>query len=103
MTEYQPTPQTPEQVDEGLRNAMKQAKEDGVFDLDKLLDKHFKRPPSLWNIMRHELGFSIDMCDEIVEAVERWLPKEDPRPSYDTMQWDKCVRMMREKLWEQSE
>jgi hypothetical protein len=32
MTEYQPTPQTPEQVNEGLRNAMKQAKEDGLFD-----------------------------------------------------------------------
>jgi len=99
MTDFQPTPQTPEQVDEGLRNAMKQAKEDGVFDLEKFNN----RPPSLWNVMRHELGYSIDMCDEIVEAVERWLPKEDPRPSYATMQWDKCVRMMREKLWEQSE
>jgi hypothetical protein len=32
MTEYQPTPQTPEQVNEGLSNAMKQAKEDGLFD-----------------------------------------------------------------------
>ena len=32
MTEFQPTPQTPEKVDEGLRNAMKQAKKDGVFD-----------------------------------------------------------------------
>ena len=74
-----------------------------MTDLDKLLEKFNSRPPSLWNIMRHELGFSIDMCDEIVEAVERWLPKEDPRPSYDTMQWDKCVRMMREKLREQSE
>jgi hypothetical protein len=32
MTDFQPTPQTPEQVDEGLRNAMIQAKDDGVFD-----------------------------------------------------------------------
>jgi len=32
MTEFQPTPQTPEQVDEGLRNAFRQAKEDGVMD-----------------------------------------------------------------------
>ena len=31
MTEYQPTPQTPEEIDAGLRDAMKQAKEDGVF------------------------------------------------------------------------
>ena len=36
MTDFQPTPQTPEQVDEGLRNAMKQAKKDGVFDWDRL-------------------------------------------------------------------
>ncbi len=76
---------------------------ESMTDLDKILEKINNRPPSLWNIMRHELGFSIDMCDEIVEAVERWLPKEDPRPSYDTMQWDKCVRMMRERLWEQTE
>jgi hypothetical protein len=74
-----------------------------VTDLDRLLEKFNSRPPSLWNIIRHELGYSIDCTDEIVEAVERWLPKEDPRPSYDTMQWDKCVRMMREKLWDQTE
>ena len=30
----------------------------------------------LWYIMRDKLGFSIDMCDEIVDAVEEWLPKE---------------------------
>jgi hypothetical protein len=57
------------------------------------------KPPTLWNIMRNDLGFSIDMCDEIVDAVEnKWLPKESTRPSYDTLQWDKCVRMMRDKL-----
>lgn len=33
MTEFEPKPQTPEQVADGLRSAMKQAKEDGVFDL----------------------------------------------------------------------
>jgi len=31
MTEFQPKPQTPEEVADGLRDAMKQAKEDGVF------------------------------------------------------------------------
>jgi len=71
-----------------------------MTDLDKLLDKHFKRPPSLWNVMRFQLGFSIDMCDEIVSAVEEWLPPEHPTNDY---QWNKCVRMIREKLWEQSE
>jgi hypothetical protein len=32
MTDFQPTPQTPEQVDEGLRNAFRQAIKDGVMD-----------------------------------------------------------------------
>jgi methionyl-tRNA formyltransferase len=32
MTDFQPKPQTPEQVDEGLRNAFRQAKKDGVMD-----------------------------------------------------------------------
>ena len=32
MTEFQPKPQTPEQVDEGLRNAFRQAMKDGVMD-----------------------------------------------------------------------
>ncbi len=31
MTEFQPKPQTPEQVDEGLRNAFRQAIKDGVM------------------------------------------------------------------------
>ena len=30
----------------------------------------------LWYIMRDKLGFSIDMCDEIVDAVEEWLPEQ---------------------------
>ena len=34
------------------------------------------KPTTLWDVMRDKLGFSIDMCDEIVDAVEEWLPKE---------------------------
>ena len=32
MTDFQPKPQTPEQIDEGLRNAFREAKKDGVMD-----------------------------------------------------------------------
>ena len=32
VNEWKPEPQTPEQVEQGLKDAMKQAKEDGVFD-----------------------------------------------------------------------
>ena len=30
---------------------------------------------TLWEVMRNKLGFSADMCDEIVTAVEEFLPK----------------------------
>lgn len=30
---------------------------------------------TLWEVMRNKLGFSIDMCDGIVDAVEEFLPR----------------------------
>jgi hypothetical protein len=39
MTDFQPIPQTPEQVDEGLRNAFRQAIKDGVMDATPYLKK----------------------------------------------------------------
>jgi hypothetical protein len=53
------------------------------------------KPTTLWDVMRDELGFSIDMCDEIVDAVEKWLPKEHDTNSY---KWNECLKLMREKL-----
>ena len=73
--------------DEMFEEAERREAERKVLDaLDKLyeengdalkrLAKHNNRPPSLWNVMRFQLGFSIDMSDEIVDAVEKWLPKD---------------------------
>ena len=49
----------------------------------------------LWDIIRDELGYSIDCTDEIVDAVEGWLPKEHDTNSY---KWNECLKLMREKL-----
>ena len=57
--EFQPTPQEPKPMDDAI---------------DRLLEKY--KSQKLWNMMRNELGYSIDCCDEIVDLVERWLPKE---------------------------
>ena len=55
---------------------MFQQKEPKPMDdaIDRLLEKY--KSQKLWNMMRNELGYSIDCCDEIVDLVERWLPKE---------------------------
>jgi NDP-sugar pyrophosphorylase family protein len=96
MTEFQPKPQHPEEVADGLRNAFIQAKEDGVFDepehydevewdendntpnLQKIIDKMVeeRKAQKLYNILKDRWCFSEDACEEIVEAVAEWLPKE---------------------------
>jgi DNA-binding PadR family transcriptional regulator len=53
------------------------------------------RSITLWSIMREELGFSIDMCDEIVDAVEGWLPKEHDTNSY---KWNECLKKIKGRL-----
>ena len=47
-------------------------------NLQKIIDKMVEERKSqkLWNMVRDELGYSIDCCDEIVDLVEKWLPKE---------------------------
>jgi len=84
---------TEEEQDEILKNSLDLIRQWGEEN----------KPPTLYQIIHDELGYSHDCTAEIIDAVAKWLPKENSRPSYDTMQWDKCVRMMREKLWEQSE
>ena len=42
--------------------------------INRLLEKY--KSQKLWNMVRNELGYSIDCTEEIVDLVERWLPKE---------------------------
>ena len=64
---FEPTPQTPEQVEQGLRDAMKQAKEDGVFDEPK--------PETLYEALTN-IEYIGCCYDDILDAVRCWLPKE---------------------------
>ena len=64
---WEPTPQTPEQVEQGLRDAMKQAKEDGVFDEPK--------PETLYEALTN-IEYIGCCYDDILDAVRCWLPKE---------------------------
>jgi hypothetical protein len=89
---FEPTPQTPEQVEQGLRDAMKQAKEDGVFDepKPKTLLKTFY--DAIHKSDRHML------VDDLCEVVEEWLPDEfDPNEAYE-IGWNDALRTIKEKL-----
>jgi hypothetical protein len=68
-TVIEPTPQTPEQVEQGLRDAMKKAKEDGVFDEPK--------PPTLLDIVYEWCDDDNDLpCEELVNRIKKWLSDE---------------------------
>jgi hypothetical protein len=62
-------------------------------------------PSTLYDIVRHTLGYSIDCCDEIVDAVEEWLPDELWVPDefncddedYDKG-WKDAIRTIKQKL-----
>jgi hypothetical protein len=128
MTEYQPTPQTPEQVAEGLRDAMKQAKKDGVFDvvdepdyydevewdekdnpkpMDEVVNRLVKKyeAQKLFNRLVDELGYDFDACNDVVDLVESWLPKEQSAAGSQNVDtellvdgFNDCLRKIKEML-----
>lgn len=63
----------------------------------RIIDDYFEKSKPL--TLRQRLEQSDDLSVEtVLEIVKDWLPKEDPRPSYATMQWDKCVRSLHDRL-----
>ena len=59
----------------------------------------------LWDIIRDDLGYSIDCTDEIVDAVEEWLPKEQNASGSQNVDtellvdgFNDCLRKIKEML-----
>jgi hypothetical protein len=98
MTEYQPTPQTPEQVDEGLRNAFRQAIKDGVMDATPYL-KQMNSNKEI-ELLKQEIKMlksKLSLLEEIEkhkspveEAYKDWwgqYPELETDSEYDDMRW----------------
>ena len=83
---FEPTPQTPEQVEQGLRDAMKQAKEDGVFD----------KPETLYDAL-DKLDRPM-FIDDVCRVVEEWLPDEVSIVGYYDSGWNDAIRTTKDKL-----
>jgi hypothetical protein len=115
--EFQPTPQTNEEVEQGLKDAMRTAKEEGVFD-EQENDKNFKssldlirewgeknKPPTLKELLWEwwediftrnsdlDADASIDYLVDILD--KKFIPPSSDRNGYE---WEKCLKMMRDKL-----
>ena len=59
------------------------------------------KPETLYDIVRHTVGYSIDCCYEILDAVEEWLPDEleygDVGGAYERG-WNAAIRTTKNKL-----
>jgi hypothetical protein len=85
----------------------------GVIDepqsktMDEVMDRLIKKYQSqkLWNMIRDELGYSVDCCNEIVDLVEKWLPKEQSAAGSQNVDTEllvdghnHCLQKMKEML-----
>jgi hypothetical protein len=71
--------------------------------VDRLVKKY--QAQKLWNRVRDELGYSVNCCDEIVDTVAEWLPKEQISAGSQSLDtellvdgFNDCVRKMKEML-----
>lgn len=104
---WEPTPQTPEETERGLRDAMKQAKKDGVFDkspldiINEWAEKN--KPQTLYQILM-KWWINDDWVDQtnesIIDNLVDLIDKEFIPPHHDTndYQWNKCLKLMRDRL-----
>jgi hypothetical protein len=98
MTEFQPKPQTPEQVDEGLRNAFRQAIKDGVMDATPYLkqmnsNKEIELLKQEIKMLQSKLSFLEELektKSPVEEAYKEWwgqYPELETDSQYDDMRW----------------
>ena len=73
-------------------------------DFIKLIDEYFEKnkPPTLYDLIWEEVGkkvgYGIDcdvMTDRIIDIVAGWIPPSHKTNTYD---WERCLKLMREKL-----
>lgn len=67
--EFQPTPQTPEEVADGLRDAMRQAKRNGVFDV--VDEPYCPDEPPEYDEIEHDISENIEN-KTIRDVIDRW-------------------------------
>jgi hypothetical protein len=96
VSEWEPTPQTPEQVADGLKEAFREAVKQGVVSSTKsktLTDLIYD-----WWCTVFTTHSDLDMetsIENLVDEISLWLPTEHETNSY---KWNECIRMIREKL-----
>ena len=105
-------PHTPEKTEQLLREAFQKVQQTEEWketqrkidsNYDKMVEE--RKSQKLWNMVRDELGYSIDCCDEIVDLVEKWLPEPQSAAGSQNVDveflvdgYNDCLNKLKEKL-----
>ena len=94
--EWEPTPQTPEQVADGLKEAFREAVKQGVVSSSTKKQTLYELIADWWDEIFMNGNPSGQNIESLVEQIEReWLPKEHDTNSY---KWNECIRTIKSKL-----
>ena len=97
VNEWKPTPQTPEQVADGLKEAFREAVKQGVVSSSTKRQTLYD-VIAQWSLdsVTDNIDLDVPTCvEDLVSRIEEWLPKEHDTNSY---KWNECIRMIRGKL-----
>jgi hypothetical protein len=97
VVDYQPTPQTPEQVADGLKEAFREAVKQGVVSSSTKQKSLYDVIYDWWEdvFTTHSDWDMETSINNLVDEISLWLPTEHETNSY---KWNECIRTIREKL-----
>ena len=93
--EWEPTPQTPEQVADGLKEAFREAVKQGVVSSSTKRQTLSDLIYDWWERVFGDTDDTETCIENLVDEISLWLPTEHDTNSY---KWNQCIRMIREKL-----
>ena len=98
--EYPYKKQTPEEVVEGLRNAMAQAKKEGVFDEPKNteLPTLYEIIADWWDEIFLNNNPSGQNIESLIDTIEKWLPNEFLSYGEYSEGWNNCIENLKFRL-----
>ena len=97
VVDYKPTPQTPEQVADGLKEAFREAVKQGVVSSSTKPQTLSDLIHDWWaDVFTTGVDWDGDTCiATLIDEISLWLPSEHETNSY---KWNECIRTIREKL-----
>ena len=93
--EWEPTPQTPEQVADGLKEAFREAVKQGVVSSSNKPQTLTDLIYDWWDEIFMNNNEAAVTIESLVDEISLWLPTEHDTNSH---KWNECIRMIREKL-----